>query len=119
MTTARALWRKHRRITLTDGCLVEALSPREIEILRLAADGLGDREIGERVGIAFATVRTHMCNVLAKLNLSNRTQAANWARSVGLVEPVRPQTVADALRLARYYLELAETLAREDSPCGD
>lgn len=56
------------------------LSPREDEILRLLADGLTDREIAERLVISPRTVETHVSNVLHKLEVRNRAQAARRYR---------------------------------------
>lgn len=63
----------------------EPLSPREHDVLRLVAHGLGNEEIGKRLFISEATVRTHVSNVLAKLGVANRTQAALYALREGLV----------------------------------
>ena len=62
----------------------EALSPRETEVLRLLARGLGNLAIGERLFISEATVRTHVSSILAKLGVANRTQAALYALRQGL-----------------------------------
>ncbi len=52
------------------------LTPRELDVARLAATGLGDREIARRLGIRFSTVRTHLQRSFAKLEVSNRTELA-------------------------------------------
>jgi DNA-binding CsgD family transcriptional regulator len=52
------------------------LTPRELQVANLAARGLGDREIAQRLGIGFATVRTHLQRAFAKLKVSNRTELA-------------------------------------------
>ena len=57
-----------------------SLSPREDELLRLLADGLTDREIAERLVISPRTVETHVSNVLHKLEVRNRAQAARRYR---------------------------------------
>lgn len=62
-----------------------ALSPRELEVLRLIAEGLSNREIGERLGISVATVKTHVQEILARLSASDRTQAAVKALRQGLI----------------------------------
>jgi two-component system, NarL family, response regulator LiaR len=62
----------------------EPLSRREIDVLRLVAHGLANEQIGERLFISEATVRTHVSNVLEKLGLANRTQAALYALRHGL-----------------------------------
>jgi DNA-binding NarL/FixJ family response regulator len=53
-----------------------ALTPRERDVLAAVAQGLSNRAIGERLGITERTARTHVSNLLAKLGLSSRTQAA-------------------------------------------
>ncbi|MCX7556911.1 response regulator transcription factor [Xanthomonadaceae bacterium JHOS43] len=63
---------------------VAALSAREREVLLLLAEGLSNTEITERLQIGEATVKTHVGNVLGKLGLSDRTQAAVWAWRQGL-----------------------------------
>jgi NarL family two-component system response regulator LiaR len=61
------------------------LTAREVEVLRLVARGQNNRRIAEQLEISEATVRGHVSNILAKLNLSNRTQAALYALREGLV----------------------------------
>lgn len=65
---------------ISPGASLGALSPREEEILRLLADGLTDREIAERLVISPRTVETHVSNVLHKLEVRNRAQAARRYR---------------------------------------
>lgn len=62
----------------------EPLTERETEVLRLLAQGLSNREIAERLVLSEATVRTHVSNLLAKLHLASRTQAALYALREGL-----------------------------------
>jgi NarL family two-component system response regulator LiaR len=62
----------------------EPLTEREVEVVRLVAQGLSNEEIGEKLFIAERTVRTHVSNILAKLHLANRTQAALYALREGL-----------------------------------
>ncbi|MFI7697952.1 AAA family ATPase [Nonomuraea sp. NPDC049480] len=62
-----------------------SLTAREVEVLRLVAEGLTNREIAERLFIAQKTVSVHVSNILAKLEVSTRTQAAAEARRRGLL----------------------------------
>ncbi|MGN9837036.1 ATP-binding protein [Nonomuraea sp. H19] len=61
------------------------LTAREVEVLRLVAEGLTNREIAERLFIAHKTVSVHVSNILGKLEVSTRTQAAAAARQRGLL----------------------------------
>ncbi len=62
----------------------DALSARELEVLRLVARGMSNREIADRLIISEPTVRAHMSNILSKLHLASRTQAALYAVREGL-----------------------------------
>jgi NarL family two-component system response regulator LiaR len=62
----------------------DSLTEREIEVLRLVAQGQSNREIADGLTISEATVRTHVSNILSKLNLCSRTQAALYALREGL-----------------------------------
>ena len=64
----------------------EPLTAREVEILKLIAQGLPNREIAEKLVISERTVRTHVTNILGKLHLANRTQAALYALREGLAD---------------------------------
>jgi len=61
------------------------LSQREVEVLRLLAQGESNREIGDRLALAEGTVKNYVSNILMKLHAANRTQAANLARERGLI----------------------------------
>jgi len=65
--------------------LVVPLSDRELEVLRLLADGGSNRDIAATLFLAEGTVKNHVTNVLAKLGARDRTQAALRARGLGLV----------------------------------
>jgi DNA-binding NarL/FixJ family response regulator len=65
--------------------LVVPLSERELEVLRLVADGRSNREIAAAVFLAEGTVKNHVTNVLGKLGARDRTQAALRARDLGLL----------------------------------
>jgi DNA-binding NarL/FixJ family response regulator len=58
----------------------KALSAREREVLRLVAQGLANKQIARRLGISERTVKAHLTNVFSALGVSDRTQAALWAR---------------------------------------
>src|SRR5579859_4187397 len=60
--------------------LQEELSPRESEILKLLAEGASNRKIAEKLVLAEGTVKNHVSNILGKLHIENRTQAAHLAR---------------------------------------
>ncbi|MGC9466987.1 MAG: response regulator [Anaerolineae bacterium] len=62
----------------------EPLTVREVEVLRLVARGLSNEEIAERLVVSERTARTHVSNILRKLHLANRTQAALYAIREGL-----------------------------------
>lgn len=64
----------------------EALTDRETEVLRLLAQGKANKEIAAELVIGEKTVKTHVSNILSKLNVSSRTQAALYAVRIGLVE---------------------------------
>jgi NarL family two-component system response regulator LiaR len=68
----------------------EPLTEREVEVLKLVAQGLTNQEIADNLVIGEGTVRTHMSNILSKLHLANRTQAALYALREGLAPLNRP-----------------------------
>jgi LuxR family maltose regulon positive regulatory protein len=65
--------------------LAEPLSDRELEVLRLIAQGLSNREIGERLFLAIITVKGHNRNIFRKLQVRRRTEAVARARELGLL----------------------------------
>ena len=64
--------------------VLESLSQREREVLALMAEGMSNQLIAERLGISDKTVKTHVSNVLSKLGVADRTQAAVYAWKSGL-----------------------------------
>ncbi|MBK8903961.1 MAG: AAA family ATPase [Anaerolineaceae bacterium] len=64
---------------------LERLSDRELEVLRLVADGASNREIADELFLAVTTVKKHISNIMSKLNASSRTQAVAEARTLGLL----------------------------------
>ena len=65
----------------------QLLTPREQEVLRLIARGRPNKVIARDLGLSEKTVKTHVSNILGKLGLTDRTQAAVYAVREGLVEP--------------------------------
>jgi two-component system, NarL family, response regulator LiaR len=63
---------------------VDPLTERELDVLRLVAQGMSNKEIAAKLFVAEWTVRTHVSNVLGKLHLASRTQAALYALRSGL-----------------------------------
>jgi NarL family two-component system response regulator LiaR len=82
-TIARKLMREIQRgseLPLAE----EPLTERELEVLGLVAQGFTNQEIADRLFVSERTVRTHVSNILSKLHLANRTQAALYALRKGL-----------------------------------
>ena len=65
--------------------LAEPLSPRELEILRLLANGATNREIADQLVLAEGTVKNHVTSILGKLGVTDRTAAAMKAKELGLI----------------------------------
>jgi len=61
------------------------LSERELEVVRLVAEGLSNQQIAERLVISLPTVKTHVGNIYNKLGVGNRTRAVSRARTLGLI----------------------------------
>ncbi|HEX6864474.1 MAG TPA: response regulator transcription factor, partial [Thermoanaerobaculia bacterium] len=72
----------------------EALTPRELEILRLVAAGLGNRQIAGRLGMAVTTVRTHLNSVYGKLHVKTRVELALYAAKAGDLGKAAPEHLA-------------------------
>jgi DNA-binding NarL/FixJ family response regulator len=72
---------------VADTARIEALriTPRELEVLQLIADGLSTREMAERLFVSENTVKTHTSRVLDKLGASRRTQAVQLAKTQGII----------------------------------
>jgi DNA-binding NarL/FixJ family response regulator len=88
--TRRLLARFARAAASTDPSSAKALAQlteRELEVLRLVAQGLSNREIAERLTLAEPTVKTHVSHLLLKLDLRDRAQLVVWAYETGVVRP--------------------------------
>ncbi|HEY5629681.1 MAG TPA: response regulator transcription factor [Candidatus Limnocylindrales bacterium] len=66
------------------------LTPREVDVLRLLADGMTNKEIGRQLSIAEDTVKKHVQNLIWKLRATDRTHAAIVAYRAGLLDPLDP-----------------------------
>lgn len=69
---------------------VGSLTEREVELLRLLAEGLSNKIIAQKLSVSENTVKYHLKNILQKLGLHNRTEAATVAIRLGLTNPNRP-----------------------------
>jgi DNA-binding NarL/FixJ family response regulator len=85
--TRRDLWRiRSARIQpqkLTD--IEVSLTPRESDVLHEIALGLTNKEIAQALHISYATVKEHVCHIIHKVGVSDRTQVAIWAARKGIV----------------------------------
>ncbi len=90
------LLEKYRRYGVSpEDATFSPLTPREMEILELIIEGLSNRGIAYRLGISQQTVKNHVTSILAKLHLSDRTQAAIYALRHGWVRfPESPRPVS-------------------------
>ena len=84
--TRRVIARFTRLARPTRPAELDTLTPREVDVLRLVAEGLSNVEIGARLFIGDGTVKTHVAHVLQKLGLRDRVQAVVLAHRVGLVD---------------------------------
>jgi DNA-binding NarL/FixJ family response regulator len=71
---------------LAEHVMDEALSSREIEVLRKVAIGTSNKMIASQLGVSEATVKVHMKNILAKLGANDRTHAVTTAMKRGFLE---------------------------------
>jgi DNA-binding NarL/FixJ family response regulator len=69
----------------SDDALLEELTPREIEVLQMLTEGLGNREMATRLGISEHTVKFHISSILGKLGAGSRTEAVTQGIRQGLI----------------------------------
>jgi DNA-binding NarL/FixJ family response regulator len=97
LETIRAIHAGHKRIPpeiaaeLADHATDDALTEREIAVLRLIATGNSNKEIGERLSIGEATVKSHVTNILSKLDANDRAHAVTIGLKRGIIELNLPQ----------------------------
>ncbi len=70
-----------------DSAPAEELTKRELEVLKCLAQGMSNAEIAQALSVSVPTVHSHVHNLLGKLNVTSRTQAALYAVEIGLVTP--------------------------------
>lgn len=73
------------RQSMEPGVLVEPLTPRELQVLRMLADGLGNKEIASKLGISDHTAKFHVTQILGKLGAGSRTEAVAIGIRRGIV----------------------------------
>lgn len=80
---------RHRHLHVVSGAqerdALAMLSERELEVVRLVAEGLSNKEISARLALSDKTVKNHISHILAKMSLTARTQVAVYAIRAGLV----------------------------------
>jgi two-component system NarL family response regulator len=92
LETVRAVAAGERRIPpevaakLAERMTIPDITPREAEVLRLIAEGMTNRAIGQALSITEGTVKAHVNNILTKLNANDRTQAVTIALQRGIIQ---------------------------------
>jgi DNA-binding NarL/FixJ family response regulator len=92
LDTIRAVHAGHKRLSsaaaaeIAEHVTDHALSPREIEVLRLIAAGNANKEIGSRLGLTEETIKSHVKNIMGKLDANDRTHAVMIAVKRGVIE---------------------------------
>jgi DNA-binding NarL/FixJ family response regulator len=86
-TTARLLAGLSRAGPVTHSAGPETLTPQEVRLLQYMADGLANKAIAQAMGLSENTVKYHIKNIMQKLGVHNRTEAAAYAIRTGLYRP--------------------------------
>jgi DNA-binding NarL/FixJ family response regulator len=73
------------------------LTRRELEILRLVAEGHSNAQLARMLWVTEQTVKFHLSNVYRKLDVANRTEASRWAQVNGLLDAQQPTTLVPSL----------------------
>jgi len=87
-TLAGRLLREFARLAAvdrSDGTVADLLTPRQLEVLRLVADGMLYKQVAARIGVSERAVKYHMGEILVRLHVHDRGEAVAYARRVGLV----------------------------------
>ena len=74
-----------QQVSETPASMVSGLTSRELEVLTLAAEGLANKQIAQRLWVTPKTIKFHLSNVFRKLDVSNRTEATRQAQRLGLL----------------------------------
>jgi DNA-binding NarL/FixJ family response regulator len=67
---------------------IESLTPREMDVLKLAAQGLTNKAIGTQLNVSDRTVQGHLANIFSKLHVATRTEAVMRAVTLGWLSPM-------------------------------
>lgn len=71
--------------TIDQSSLIEPLTGREIDVLKLIADGMSNPEIAEKLFLSVGAIKTHVKHIYGRLNVDDRVKAAGMARELGLI----------------------------------
>lgn len=82
----RAVWTAEQRDLFRDASIRPSLSPREMEVLRALSTGASNKEIAAQLGLSDGTVRIHVSNIFAKLDVDDRTAAVTLSLKRGIIE---------------------------------
>jgi len=82
----RALLRDLSPALASDQAPTESLTPREIDVLRLIAQGYTNRQVAEKLHVSVRTVESHRANLTSKLDIASRAELVRYAREHGLLE---------------------------------